>query len=69
MEHVACATCHTSVLVSKNSAEQTAIQWEVDSAVCPRRAELPVGDTCPHLSDAIRDAVLEGRLKVGAGEL
>ena len=69
MDPVVCSRCHTTVLVSKSSAEQTSIQWEVDSSVCPKRAELPVGDTCPHLSDSIRDAVLEGRLEVASSEL
>ena len=69
MVQVDCATCGTGVLVSKNSAAQTSIQWEVDSTACPRRAELPVGDTCPHLADSIRDAVFQGRLEVPASEL
>ena len=64
MVQVDCATCGTGVLVSKNSAAQTSIQWEVDSSSCPKRAELAVGDTCPHLSDSIRDAVFQGRLEV-----
>ena len=64
-----CATCGTTVHVSKNSAAQTSIQWEVDSSACPRRSELAVGDTCPHLSDTIRDAVFEGKLEVPASEL
>ena len=69
MVPVVCGTCGTTVLVSKNSAAQTSIQWEVDSTACPKRAELAVGDTCPHLSDSIRDAVFEGRLEVPASEL
>ncbi len=69
MVPVTCGTCGTGVLVSKNSAAQTSIQWEVDSSSCPRRAELAVGDTCPHLSDSIRDAVFSGLLEVPAGEL
>jgi hypothetical protein len=69
MEPVTCTMCHTTVLVSKSSAEQTSIQWEVDSSVCPRRAELPIGETCPHLSDSIRDAVFSGRLEVTTSEL
>jgi hypothetical protein len=32
----------------------------VASDVCPLRAELTVGETCPALSDSIRDAVLQG---------
>jgi hypothetical protein len=65
MDPVECSTCRTTVLVSKSSAEQTSIQWEVDSSVCPRRSALNVGDTCPDLSDSIRDAFLAGRLEVG----
>jgi hypothetical protein len=68
MVQVECATCGTGVLVSKNSAAQTSIQWEVDSSACPKRAELAVGDTCPHLSDSIRDAVFQGKLEVPASE-
>jgi hypothetical protein len=64
MEPVTCGRCRTTVLVSKFSAEQTSIQWQEDSAVCPRRAELAVGETCPELSDTIRDAVLAGSVGV-----
>jgi hypothetical protein len=69
MQPVDCARCGTTVLVSKNSAVQTSIQWEVDSSACPLRGELAVGDTCPALSDSIRDAVLAGRLEVAGDEL
>ena len=69
MVPITCGTCGTDVLVSKNSAAQTSIQWEVDSTACPRRAELAVGDTCPHLADSIRDAVFEGKLEVPTSEL
>jgi hypothetical protein len=65
MEPVTCARCGTTVLVSKFSAEQTSIQWQDDSAVCPERTSLPVGQTCPVLSDAICDAVLTGAVGVG----
>jgi hypothetical protein len=64
MEPVTCGRCGTTVLVSKFSAEQTSIQWQEDSAVCPQRASLQVGETCPHLSDTIRDAVLAGAVGV-----
>ena len=69
MQPVDCSRCGTRVLVSKNSPEQTSIQWEVDSSACPLRADLAVGDTCPALSDTIRDAVLAGALEVAGGEL
>jgi hypothetical protein len=68
MVPVVCATCSTTVLVSKNSPAQTSIQWEVDSTACPKRAELAVGDTCPHLSDSIRDAVFSGALEILGSE-
>ena len=64
MEPVDCQRCGTTVLVSKFSHEQTSIQWNVDSSVCPVRAELAVGETCPALSDSIRDAVLAGSVGV-----
>ena len=66
MRPVDCARCGTTVLVSKFSAEQTSIQWQVDSSVCPQRAGLSVGETCPALADSIRDAVLAGTLGVDA---
>lgn len=69
MQPVECGRCGTRVLVSKNSAVQTSIQWEVDSSACPLRADLAVGDTCPALSDSIRDAVLSGRVEVELREL
>lgn len=64
MEPVTCGRCGTTVLVSKYSAEQTSIQWQEDSRVCPSRASLAVGQTCPALSDTIRDAVLAGAVGV-----
>ena len=69
MQAVDCARCGTRVQVSKNSAAQTSIQWYVDSSACPLRAELALGDTCPSLSDSIRDAVLTGLLEVGSSDL
>jgi hypothetical protein len=69
MVPVACAACGTVVQVSKNSAAQTSIQWEVDSSSCPKRHELAVGDTCPDLSDSIRDAVFSGAVEVPSSEL
>jgi hypothetical protein len=69
MQPVECVRCGTTVLVSKSSAVQTSIQWEVDSSACPLRGGLAVGDTCRALSDSIRDAVLAGRVEVRTGEL
>jgi hypothetical protein len=69
MQPVDCARCGTRVLVSKNSAAQTSIQWNDDSATCPVRAELAVGDTCPFLSDTIRDRVLAGEIEVAFRDL
>ena len=37
MQPVECARCGTTVQVSKHSAAQTSIQWEVDSSVCPQK--------------------------------
>jgi hypothetical protein len=64
MEPVQCGRCGTTVEVSKASAAQTSIQWYGDSSSCPLRAELAVGDTCPSLSESIRDAVLRGEVAV-----
>jgi len=64
MQPLECGRCGTTVLVSKFSAEQTSIQWQVDSTVCPFRSELSVGETCPALADSIRDAVLAGSVGV-----
>ena len=65
MKHpVDCARCGTTVLVSKFSAEQTSIQWQVESDVCPVRGDLSVGVTWPALADSIRDAVLAGAVGV-----
>ena len=64
MDPVTCGHCGTTVLVSKFSAEQTSIQWQDDSSVCPHRASLPVGQTCPELGEAIQDAVLAGAVGV-----
>ena len=64
MEPLTCSRCGTTVRVSKNSAVQTSIQWDDNSSACPLRGELAVGDTCPALSDSIRDAVLSGELEI-----
>jgi hypothetical protein len=65
MRHpVQCSRCGTTVLVSKFSAEQTSIQWQVQSDVCPMRAELSIGETCPALSESIQEAVLAGAVGV-----
>lgn len=69
MQPVDCGRCGTTVQVSKNSAAQTSIQWQVDSSTCPLRQDLAVGDTCPSLSDSIRDAVLAGRVEVVSSDL
>ena len=69
MQPVECQRCGIGVQVSKNSAVQTSIQWYVASSACPLRAELAVGDTCPALSDSIRDAVLTGQLEVASSDL
>lgn len=68
MQPVDCGRCGTTVTVAKSSPAHTSIQWYIDSSACLARAELAVGDTCPHLADSIRDAVLQGRLEVSSGE-
>jgi hypothetical protein len=68
MQPIDCARCGTRVEVSKNSAAQTSIQW-TDSSTCPVRGELAVGDTCPFLSDTIRDLVLAGKIEVDFRDL
>jgi hypothetical protein len=68
MQALDCGRCGATVLVSKFSAEQTSIQWTTDSAVCPERAQLAVGQTCPALSESIQSAVLEGALGVSVRE-
>jgi hypothetical protein len=69
MQLVDCVRCDTRVQVSKNSAAQTSIQWGDDSSACPVRVDLAVGDTCPFLSDTIRDLVLAGKIEVAFRDL
>jgi hypothetical protein len=69
MQPVDCARCGTRVQVSKHSAAQTSIQWSDDGTSCPVRPELAVGDSCPFLSDTIRDLVLAGEIEVAFRDL
>lgn len=62
MQPVRCASCATTVLVAKNSATQTTIQWQAASSSCPRRTAMTVGDSCPALGDAIQQAYDDGVL-------
>lgn len=70
---VACRACGTEVLVRKNSAQHTSIQWTSDPASsCPRYAEqvarggsTALLDTCPRLADSIAKAAAEGEIPIG----
>jgi hypothetical protein len=69
---VTCHACRTRVLVKKNSAQHTSIQWTSDAASsCPvfaaqaaSGANTALLDTCGQLCDSIDYAVREGALKV-----
>lgn len=69
---VTCSTCGTEVLVKKNSAKHTSVQWTSDAvASCPEiraRAEAgaPAGQVlgCPRLKQSIDHAVRRGDLTV-----
>ena len=64
MQPVRCASCTTTVLVAKNSATQTTIQWQAASSSCPQRRDLTVGDSCPALGETIARAYDDGVLVV-----
>lgn len=64
---VECRTCGTCVLVRKNSAKQTSVQWTAKpSTTCPvfRESTAATQDSCPRLLDSIDHAVMEGLLEV-----
>jgi hypothetical protein len=69
---VACRRCATTVLVRKNSAAQTSVQWRGDStATCTELAERRAGGLhpalvprCEALAASIDEAVAEGRIPV-----
>ncbi|GAC1612032.1 MAG: hypothetical protein NVS3B26_30910 [Mycobacteriales bacterium] len=72
MRELACARCGTTVLVRKNTAAQTSIQWLADAGeACAELAQQrAAGRTtalvlgCGALRRSIEDAVHEGRLEV-----
>lgn len=78
LQELTCRRCATSVLVRKNTAAQTTVQWLADAGrTCTEIAEQrsagrqpgPVAG-CTALRESIEDAVREGRLAVldqGAG--
>ncbi|MGW5074674.1 hypothetical protein [Rhodococcus sp. NPDC004095] len=69
LQEVECRTCHTCVLVRKNSYNHTSIQWQADPAtVCPEfagaGARPGARQTCPRLMASINHAVMEGIVEV-----
>ncbi|MFD4293486.1 hypothetical protein ACFWPA_12485 [Rhodococcus sp. NPDC058505] len=69
LQEVECRSCHTCVLVRKNSFNHTSIQWQSDPAtVCPEFAgaggSTGSRQTCPRLVASINHAVLEGIVEV-----
>ena len=69
---VACRRCATTVLVRKNSAAQTSIQWRGDAAAtCTELAERRAAGLhpalvprCEALASSIDEAVADGRIPV-----
>lgn len=68
---VSCATCATVVLVKKNSAKHTSVQWTSDAASCPEiAAKLAEGIPpaqilgCSELKRSIAEAVRAGLVAV-----
>lgn len=65
---VSCEHCGTEVLVKKNSADQTSVQWQATPwTVCPRFAQARAAgkvsalqDACPNLESSIGHAVRLG---------
>ena len=67
LQQVECRTCHTCVLVRKNSFNHTSIQWQAEPAsVCPELAGARPGaqQSCPRLTASINHAVMEGIIEV-----
>jgi hypothetical protein len=67
---VSCMDCLVSVQVRKNSDQQTAIQWSVETQkMCPELSNRPtIHEGCPRLKASIEAAVREGKLPVGVPE-
>ena len=69
---VACDQCGTEVLVKKNSAKHTSVQWTKDAVqACPEIAAQVAGGTpagqvlgCKALKASIDEAARNGRLTV-----
>ena len=69
---VACRRCATTVLVRKNSAAQTSVQWRGDAAsTCTELAERRAAGQhpalvprCEALASSIDEAVADGRIPV-----
>ena len=69
---VTCERCATTVLVRKNSAKHTSVQWRTDAvSSCPEiAAQVAAGSPsalvlgCPYLQDSIAAAVASGALVV-----
>ncbi|MBK5307926.1 MAG: hypothetical protein JJD92_14675 [Frankiaceae bacterium] len=69
---VACRRCATTVLVRKNSAAQTSVQWRGDSAAtCTELAERRAAGLhpalvpkCESLTASIDEAVADGRVTI-----
>jgi hypothetical protein len=69
---VTCASCGTEVLVKKNSAKHTSVQWTSNAVTsCPEigaraQAGAPAGQVlgCSRLKQSIEDAVRRGDLTV-----
>ncbi|NIL76120.1 hypothetical protein [Rhodococcus sp. B10] len=63
---VECRTCGTCVLVRKNSAKQTSVQWTSrPSETCPvfrEAGDSATQDSCPRMQESIDAAVLVGRI-------
>jgi hypothetical protein len=72
---VSCLDCPARVMVRKNSAHHTSIQWTEDAvencatfAALSREADgRPVHTGCPRLVASIEAAVRDGAVSVGAG--
>ena len=75
LAEVACQDCRARVMVRKNSAHHTSIQWTEEAvADCAYFDELarqddgrPIHSGCPRLVASIDAAVRDGALTIGAG--
>lgn len=75
MVPIACRQCGAEVLVKKNSAKHTSVQWTCDPATtCPEFAQAARAGSssaritgCPLLWQSIEDAVARGAVVVPGG--